>query len=639
VVKRLVAGISVAAVLVLAASASAAPQFKRCGRYGFSCARVSVPIDHSHRVPGGISLAVERLPARRQPARGATFLIAGGPGESATDAFGGDALSTLSPARETNDLIVFDQRGTGHSGLLRCSALERANLLHATGAAAGCATRLGANRSLYTTRDSVEDIETLRQALGYQRIALYGVSYGTKVALAYALAHPDRVERLALDSVVAPDGPDPLYRDTFKAVPRELRSLCRTGCRSFTRDAVGDLRRLVGRLARRPLRGRVVDAGGRVRRATLSRADLLLVLLAGDFDPGLRAAFPSAVQAGLRGDPAPLLRLRRRALAIDALPPPARELSAAAYAATTCEESTLPWPRTAPYGARRALARAAVDALPASAFDPFDRLTALDSDVLALCVGWPAAPAAPALARGPLPDVPVLTLEGEDDLRTPVESARPVVARFRQGHLLVVPNTGHSVLGSDVTGCAERAFRRFFEGGSVPASCPRGRRLVRPPPPPPRSLRSVSRLRHVRGLRGRALHAVALTLGDVATDTLSSLILDPRDPDLARGGGLRAGSYRLTGRQTLVLRRLSFVPGLRVTGRLRNFLGRRQRGRLHISGPATPDGVIRIRGERVSGRLGGRRVRARLPLDASIARASLARARTSAVPGARAAAP
>jgi hypothetical protein len=265
-----------------------------------------------------------------------------------------------------------------------------------------------------------------------------------------------------------------------------------------------------------------------------------------------------------------------------------------------------------------------VDAVPASIFVPFDRLTALDSDILALCERWPAAATAPALGLGPLPDVPVLALEGEDDLRTPVESARPVVARFPHGRLLVANQTGHSVLGGDVKGCAALAFRRFFEGGPLPSRCPRGRRLVPPTPLPPRSLRSISPVRGVPGRRGRALHAVGLTLGDVSSDTLFTIIIDRRDPDLARGGGLRGGAYRLTGRGTLILRRLTFVPGVRLTGRVRDFLGRHQRGRLIVSGKGTPDGVIRLSGRRVRGRLGGRRVRARLPVDGAIARAARA---------------
>jgi pimeloyl-ACP methyl ester carboxylesterase len=624
------AGMLAVAGLVGAEPAHAALSFARCGDYGLSCARLSVPLDRWGHTPGQVSLLVSRLKAGQGPARGATFLLAGGPGQSATDAFKGDALGLFGAAGRTRDLIVYDQRGTGRSGVLGCARLERASLLDAGAAAAECAAELGPRRAFYTTRDSVEDMEAIRKELGYDKIAIYGASYGTKVALGYALAHPRHVERLVLDSVVEPGGADPLYRDTFAAVPRELRSLCRVGCRRITRDPVGDLERLVARLATGPLRGPVVTPAGRLRRGSVSRSELFLILIAGDFDPGLRAAFPAAVHAALTGDPALLLRLKRRAIEIDGEPPPARVLSAGLYAATTCEESALPWARSAPFGDRMTIARAAVAAAPALSFRPFDRLTALDSDVLALCERWPAASAAPALGPGPLPDVPVLLLEGEDDLRTPVEGARRLAARFPQARLLVASETGHSVLGNDLTGCADRAFGHFFEGGVMPSRCPRGRRIVPPLPLPPRSLGSLDPLRPVHGRRGRALRALALTMADVANETLSTLVVGLPEADLAHGGGLRGGAYRLTGGGSLLLRGVSFVPGVRVSGRIRDFLGGRQRGTLRLTGRATPHGRLRLRGNLMGGRLGGRRVRARLPLDPFVASAKAAR--TSSAP-------
>jgi pimeloyl-ACP methyl ester carboxylesterase len=196
--------------LVLAAPADAALRFRRCGGYGFACARLSVPIDRTGAVPGRVSLLVERVRARRRggATRPPLFVLAGGPGQSATESFGGDALGVLYPAYRSRDLIVFDQRGTGRSGLLRCRRLERSNLLRAGPAAAACAQSLGVRRAFYTSRDSADDIEAIRATIGAERIALFGTSYGTKVALGYAQRYPDRVDRLVLDSVVEIDGPD-----------------------------------------------------------------------------------------------------------------------------------------------------------------------------------------------------------------------------------------------------------------------------------------------------------------------------------------------------------------------------------------------------------------------------------------------
>lgn len=274
----------------------------------------------------------------------------------------------------------------------------------------------------------------------------------------------------------------------------------------------------------------------------------------------------------------------------------------------------MPWARTTPPDPeerhRQAAAYAAT--LPDSAFEPFDRATALGSDTLDLCESWPNAPAAPSFGTGSLPDVPVLLVDGEDDLRTPVENARRVAELFPRSRVVVAPATGHSAIGSDFSGCAYRAFARFIRLGPVPPRCTRVRRQFLPDPPPPRRIAELARLRGTAGIRGRTLAAVKLTLLDVAEDAITELIFDPSDPDLARGGGLRAGSYRIDGDNTLELHGVAFVPGVTLTGRIEQFLTRRQDGRLRIGGGAAPHGVLRISGQQIRGRLGGRRVRGAL---------------------------
>jgi hypothetical protein len=337
------------------------------------------------------------------------------------------------------------------------------------------------------------------------------------------------------------------------------------------------------------------------------------------------------VRAALRGDPAVLLRLKRRAFALDGEPPPPGILSSGLYAATTCEETRFPWRRETPPdpAQRRAQADAAAAARPESDFYPFDRATALDNDLLALCDRWPNSPQEPENGPGPLPDVPVLLLEGEDDLRTPVENAQRVAAAFPRASLLVAPGTGHSVLGSDASSCSRRAFEAFFLGHRVNTHCRRRARDFPPTAPPPESIEGVRPV-GARGRRGRSLGALALTLRDVSDDSLTAFILDPADPDLARGGGLRGGHYRLDGDGRAFLRGVEYVPGVRVSGEIARFGEDGQHGLIHVGGRSSPDGVLRIRGRLVHGRLGGRRVRARLSARAAGAReavASLARRR------------
>src|SRR4051794_32422251 len=218
-----------ALLLALPSPASAALSF--CGPADRSCARVTVPLDRSGKVPGQIGLEVEEGFAKT-PIRPPLFVFAGGPGQGATYAFDNVTLAQiLGPERRNRNVVVFDQRGTGDSGPLDCPEAQRQRSGDPAADAATCANRLGPRRAFYTTRDSVADIEAVRQRMGTPKIALYGTSYGTKVALAYALAYPGHVDRIVLDSVVPLDGPDSLNRQTIGAIPRVLRSRCGHSCR------------------------------------------------------------------------------------------------------------------------------------------------------------------------------------------------------------------------------------------------------------------------------------------------------------------------------------------------------------------------------------------------------------------------
>src|SRR4051812_27023447 len=163
--------------------AEAALKLPSCGTRR-ECGTFEVPVDRTGRVPGSLSLSITRFTAKKAT-KPPLFALAGGPGQAATsveDAFADD----FKAARSDRDLIVFDQRGTGSSAI-DCPALQKDE--RDAGAQAACAKQLGAKRSFYRTPDSVEDIEAIRAALGAPAIALYGVSYGTNVAVSYALKY------------------------------------------------------------------------------------------------------------------------------------------------------------------------------------------------------------------------------------------------------------------------------------------------------------------------------------------------------------------------------------------------------------------------------------------------------------------
>jgi pimeloyl-ACP methyl ester carboxylesterase len=613
---------ALALALALAGPAAAAPaaedaRFGRCAEdvvppfLPARCGGVGVPLDRTGAVPGRVRLEVARVLPFRGRARGALFALAGGPGQAAVP-LTLDFLSVLEPALGRRQLVVFDQRGTGSSGVLRCREIERArDVFSAAPAAERCAERLGPRRAFYTTRDSVEDLEAVRSAIGVERISIYGVSYGSKLAVAYAQRYPEHVERLVLDSVLAPDGPDPFYRDSLVGSARVLRELCPAGCGAITPDPVADLRELVVRAAGGALQGAWYDGRGHRRPLGVDGFDVASVLIAGDFDSGYRDAFPAAARSALRGDLAPLTRLVHHAIRTENdIGDDPRLFSPALYVATTCEETPLPWDRAAPFDAREAQARAAADALPESDLGPFDRATALGSDLLATCARWFAASPPPEPASGPLPAVPTLILEGAADLRTPLEGATRLAARIPGASVVTVEGAGHSVLGADASGCSGRTLARFFRGRPLPPLCPSRERASLLPLAP----LSLDEVRARGGRPGRTAAAAAATLLDVSFDA-GRVLLSGADRVL-RGGGLRGGRYSAAG-QRLRLRRVEYVPGVELSGTVDLSDGS---GRLRVSGRAAARGSLRLEDERLTGRLGGRRVRARVN-ERSFARA------------------
>ncbi len=591
---------------------------------------MTVPLDRSDTLPGTIGLGVERLTAASGPSSVAVVALVGGPGQ-ATLPLARFIAEAIAPALGTRDLLLFDQRGTGTSGPLSCAALSAAEMSSANSLGEviqRCAQQLGPARADYTTEESVQDIEAIRQAAGYEKLVLYGTSYGTKVALEYAERYPQNVASLVLDSTETPEGPEPFHVGTFKAITPMLEELCsRHACDGITRTPVSDLARLVAESSVRELSGTAYDGHGkRVRQAITSRG-LFELLLAGDLNPALRAEMPAAVHSALGHDLGPLARL----LTLTSLHPAHEEgnngIDETLFIDTSCEETPFPWQRDAPEATRAVEAETALNSLPGSDFYPFDPESALLDMTIPLCVAWPDASTPPPPAS-PLPDVPTLILSGGQDLRTPTENAQRVAALIPDAQLERVPYTGHSVLGSDLSGCAKSALAAFFAGLAV-KPCPP---TTNPFPPSPLAPTRMSALRPphgVAGARGRTVTAAVNTILDLRR-TIIELALDWGELPLGVSfGGLRGGSASMT-KTGAELHDLSYVPGVQLTGLISTGILLKNNGAaasLSVSGSAAAAGHVQVAsGGRLSGELAGHRFRADVAAEVKLARAATATA-------------
>ncbi len=385
-----------------------------------TCSTLRVPLDHTGRTPGTLDLRVAVSGPEGAPV---LVLLSGGPGQPGLPFLDG-ARRHLDAAARTLRLVTIDQRGTGRDAL-RCPALQRqmgaSDLTPPTAAAVrDCARRIGDKRRFYTTTDTVADLDMLRQALGAEKIALDGVSYGTYVAERYALAHPDRVSRLVLDSVV-PHEHLLLYPATLmQATPRVLG-----------RAATRDLARVIDRRGNGP-----------------QMLDMLTGLSIGK--PHLAVA-ARALHKAAAGDMGPLNRLAAAVLRAERAYR-ATDLSQGLHAATLCGDAA-PWPDT-PVGERELQNGALTFAY------PYDLETATGNGFVRQCLFWPPTGPGTKVAAD-LPNVPTLLLAGTKDLSTPLEDARMEAAHAPGGKLVVVPGAGHSVQSQDRP-AVKRELARFF---------------------------------------------------------------------------------------------------------------------------------------------------------------------------------
>ena len=148
-----------------------------------------MPLDPSGGHSGSVLLHVEELPAPlvpHAPPLRLAFLVAGGPGQASAASFdledSGRFLQSLLPGYIL--VVAYDDRATGESGPISCPGLGNVNPAALARNVGACGRRLGATRSFYATRENAADMNAVRRALGVERVTVFGVSYGTKQALA-----------------------------------------------------------------------------------------------------------------------------------------------------------------------------------------------------------------------------------------------------------------------------------------------------------------------------------------------------------------------------------------------------------------------------------------------------------------------
>ncbi|MCC6904953.1 MAG: alpha/beta fold hydrolase [Anaerolineae bacterium] len=324
------------------------------GGYRVDCGWLVVPQDRAAPDQKSIRLhvAIFRSPSP-VPAPDPLVFLSGGPGSSAL----GLAAYTLNSAGldavlASRDVILFDQRGVGYSDpALTCP--EREDLVAAlltqrlsveeqsalqVEAYAQCRTRYeaqGIDMADYTSAASAADIADLRRALGFDQYNLYGVSYGTRLALTVLRDHPEGLRSTVLDSVYPPQ--INLYTEWTRNADRAFNTLFETcaadpACAVAYPDLRGTFYRLVDRLNGEPLTVPVTDYAGQSHDVVLDGRLLIDSLFLAFYRYDNIPTLPAMIAAVDRGDTSHLLLQRMLQLNFD------RSASRGMQAAVQCAE-------------------------------------------------------------------------------------------------------------------------------------------------------------------------------------------------------------------------------------------------------------------------------------------------------------
>ena len=415
------------------------------------CGTLKVFENRDTRQGRTIDLKIIVLPALvTTPQPDPLFFLAGGPGQGAAE-MARPLKELFRRVQSDRDIVLVDQRGTGKSHPLECKSDENSlaaiNEPPETGLARlrRCAESLDADLRLYTTTIAMDDLNDVREYLGYDRINLYGGSYGTRAALVYLRQHELTVRSVILDGVAPPDMRLPLFfaRDAQRALDRLLAD-CEAdeACRTKYPNLASRLRTLVAALDATPVKTRLTHPRtGIAEDLSVNGEFVVNVLFGALYSPLTSSLLPELIARAERHDFQSLLAL---ALANEGA---GRNMSIGMQMSVVCAED---YPR-----------------ITKEQIEQEAKQTVFGTHLLAsrmkICEFWPKGDVAPSYYEPVKSNVPVLVLSGDLDPVTPPGWGESVLPHLPNSKHIVVPATGHGAIS---TGCGMRILTAFVSAAA-----------------------------------------------------------------------------------------------------------------------------------------------------------------------------
>jgi pimeloyl-ACP methyl ester carboxylesterase len=361
---------------------------------------------------------------------------------------------------EHRDLVFVDQRGTGGSNPLNCnfydandpqSSLEYFFPLKDV---KKCREELEprADLTLYTTSIAMDDLDDVRAALGYERINVFGGSYGTRASLVYLRQHPQHVRTLTLQGVLPTN--DYIPADYAQRSERALQGvieecLADAACIKAFPNLKADVKLALDKVVAGPVEVEINLPNtnpAKTAKVKLSRnlaAEAIRYML---YSPAGAARVPVTLHQAATGNFAPLAQAAyyfRNDIVSGG--------SNGMYLSVTCAED-LPW-----------IKASEAERVSQNTFLGDYRFTQQTE----ACALWPRAKISSDFAKPVQGSAPVLIFTGEWDPVTPPSNGDAAARSLPNSRHIIVPHGGHGFGGLDGLPCLDSLITHFVEQGSA----------------------------------------------------------------------------------------------------------------------------------------------------------------------------
>lgn len=434
----------------------------RCGMY-------QVFEDRAANSGRTIKLKIVVLKAlNKSPAPDALFTLHGGPGAAATELVELAERGVLEPIRQNRDLVFVDQRGTGGSGALNCDVGDNpqdmatffGDILPRDKVRA-CREKLQsvADLRLYTTPIAMDDLDEVRSALGYEKIDLVGLSYGSFASQIYMRRHPEHVRSVFLVGVATPDIKQPLLFPRSAQHAMDLLftdcaadELCRNSFPNLQKEFESVLARFDHGVVTMELVNPVTKTREQVKVARSSFVERIRLAM---YTTGTQRFVPLIIHRAFNNDYIPF---EEAALRLN----PGSGVARGMYFTVTCSEGA------------RFITNDDIAKETKGTFVGPERVTRH----MEACQDWPKGDIAPSYIDPVKSDAPVLMISGEVDGSSPPWYGENAIKFLPNGRQLKIRYLGHQVDGP----CLRGIFQAFITTGSskdLDTSCTAG--IRRPP--------------------------------------------------------------------------------------------------------------------------------------------------------------